>query len=650
MSTSNQCTKIGSDGVRCSNRAQPGSEFCEEHRERIQFHRKPSTEPVGQESDSTPEPAEQSAAEVPAVSETPAVAEPAETAASLQASPDADDNLYPLGLRRDKRHILVAPQAILHLPDTTRWAQVLGALSYTMDLTNTAIWRHRDHGCLIRIEPQDPETDNLSTVYDAIDNLAAIDKGQLFIGANDRFVRYRDEESPFGYSLPEDPGEKDGVIRLFATETVEIPNEELEDVSMSQAVLELVPANTQRRTETPDRIFVLTAEQMRKTLCRYFRSHHLAYSLVRIPCGEGRVELLFQVDAGLADKGAVPQFVIAYLQSFPRTVVFQEEFQEDERQVLVELGCVAPWNWENTMGVFPSGGLLLMCQSRDYPNLWIEPAPILIDGDTLVEVTPKDFPAHVAQPDTTAPELPPVSFELRFERDRGPNVPPVARLLREHEMNWLRRLLYRMPTSEFSQYRVHLAKPYSLLVTDGESIRDLPLGIALKRVQDSALYIPCELKLIPDLPLHVLTGVLNVQAENETILTPDVRLEIERSSFVPMSDLVYSGLSVEPVPLEWQRLPAPPDFQWEMPDELRQMLEEADRAGQEAPSGGASGSFPVGPMGGTAEGEPDWQSEAQRLRTQGDYLGEALVMILAGQSAVDQLRTQAERLSGGSQP
>jgi hypothetical protein len=628
-----QCKKQNDDGSRCSNRALPGSEFCDQHRERIQFRRPTATAPVDPPTAPPPTPS------------APVAAPTQDTApAGIRPTGRTEAPRLP-GLRREElRGVLVGPQALIRLAQPGRLTEFLSGLSEVTPLDRVEVQRHKVHGDLVRIRPPDSQSADLSLLYDRIADAARLYQADFYVGEEPAFVRYRDREAPFGYDLAGKPGRKFKRLCLLGFgEPVELDARKLEAVSLRDVVLNTAPAISRRPSEPAGRIFVLCATELEKTFRHYFRSHHLSYRLIRIPCGRPQYGTLFEVEP-VAAGATVPAFAIGFLRSFPRSMVFSESFQADRRRVLVEMGCTVGWNWPNTVGVFPENCLLTLTQGRDFPNLCLDPAPTLIDGDTLVQAVPKVIPALTLAP-LKKTTLDACRFEIRFQRDDGPPAAPVALLLDERELRWLRRLLYRLPASEFSQYAVLPASPYSVILSDQAPLRDLPLGVAMKRVADSSLLIPCHLKLLPELPSHLLAEALNVKAGKLTFITEGFRCEADRTEFVPLSSLLHSSLNREPVALELQSTSHLPDLKWQMPEGLDEPA--APVARSRIPK--TPGAQPSSGQAEVIEMALLMKSKAANLRSANDPLGAALYYALAGDLGVtaELLRQQAAGLGSG---
>ncbi len=449
---------------------------------------------------------------------------------------------------------------------------------------------------------------------------------------------------PFGYDLAGKPGRKFKRMCLLGFgEPIELDARQLESVSLRDVVLNTAPAISRRPSEPAGRIVVLCATELERTFRHYFRSHHLSNWLIHIPWGRPQYGTLFEVEP-VAAGATVPAFAIAFLQSFPRSVVLSGSFQADRRRVLVEMGCTVAWNWPNTVSAFPEDCLLTLTHGRDFPNLCLDAAPTLIDGDTLVQVVPKELQAVKLAPlEKTTLEA--CRFEIRFQRDDSPPTPPVALLIDERELRWLRRLLYRLPASEFSQYVVLPASPYSIVLSDQAPLRDLPLGVAMKRVADSSLLIPCHLKLLPEVPSHLLAEASNAKPGKLTFITEGFRCEAERAEFVPLSSLLHSSLNGKPIELELQPTSHLPDLKWQMPEGFEELAAPVARS----PLPRTPGAQPSSGAAEVVEMALLMKSKAANLRSADDPLGAALYYALAGDLGItaELFRQQAAGLGSG---
>ena len=646
-----QCQKQLDDGSQCSNRAVPGTDFCEEHRRRATFRRvsrTPEPEP-GESADASND----ETADVAGVAGSDGVGSgelgpggvgpgglrrtAKRDAVALCPFDRSQEKPRLPGLRLDQRGIVVGDQAVLRLAQPDRLTQLLGGISDCVELSRITIQRQSTRDVLLFVQPPDEQRDKLSVFYDGIASVARLVPAQVFTGADQVFVAYRDHDAPLGYDVPRPPAKPGRKLRLIAADGIhESSPGKWKPVSVRDVVLQSIPTADRRIVALPPRLFVLTVPALQKTICRYLRSQGLRCRLALIATAARSRGVLMDIET--VDATGIPAFVVAWLRSYPRTVVLQDVLPHASRQVLVELGCETPWSWQNAITAFEAGSLIVLSGSSDFPGLCLHPAPVLTDADALLSVRVAKNVSHAATPlKNSTPET--CRFQVRFQRDTGPPTAPIALLLEEKELRWLRHLLYRLPASQFHGYRVLPASPFSLLWSEQGPVCDLPFGRPLKRVLDSDLWIPSPLRLVPQLPLSTLTRALAIPARRITVLTDDVRLEVNASSFVPLSELLYSDLNRTPQPLTLAPLRELPDLKWTPP----KGFEPDDQPIRSGPSPDAvepaprregrrhttNASESVGDD--AAQLAAALRTQATNLSTTNDSLGAALYLALAGE-------------------
>jgi len=561
-----QCKKILDNDEQCSNRAVPGTEYCEQHR-RIQFRRVPK------KPGDTKAPAEEPS---PEETQDEAPAEPPSWVA--QPSAAGETPAFP-GLRPDdERNILVAPEALIWLSEERvtdeteelfkRLARSLGRLSQEISLPGQVTVRtvSKGAGYLVSLRPSGLETADLSRLYDVASAAAALSGGLMYIGEKRLFIQYRDGEAPRGYDAKDVKPPRGNALYLVDYDgTHSISPRSLTEESLGDVLLRIPPL-PERGVELPEVAFALVAPPLYSMLAKYFRSHHLRYRVARFHASNGDTLILFEIaPCPNAPPGAlVPAFVLSYLSDLPRCVVLTEVEADAGRRLLVEYGHRYPCRPRNILDAFPSDCLLLFMTGPDFPNLCISPTPTFFQGDELIS-------AKVPRPTQT--ELAPVAGQkdlevelpVRLTHDPGPTPSTAALILDAREREWMRRLVYRLPGEAFDAYQFCFGQERAVLLGVGMAVESLPFGIPLRRVQDTQLFIPLRARLTPELPWKLLADVLEIKESAYTFLTPEFRLDVPCEEFTPLSRALVAEPGRPRVEFEVRSAPALPALNWTPP-------------------------------------------------------------------------------------
>lgn len=561
-----QCKKIlnTDTGEQCSNRAVPGTDYCEEHHRRIKF-RRVLKEDVS--SSLMPEKRPAWVARPSAAGEKPA---------------------FP-GLLADERNILVGPQGIIRLsePGTEdqtgtifdRLVRLLACLSQEMPLPgHVLVWiMPEGKGVIVRIAPPKPEAPDLSRHYDLAAEAAALCGGRLYIGKEHAFIRYRDGSAPRGYDAKGVEVRAEDKLYLVDTDgTYPFAWQGLIEESLDKLLLR-IPPSPARGTSLPETAYALLHPALYRMLARYFRAHHLRYKVARFHALEADPLVLFEIAPNPdASTGAlVPAFVLSYLCSLPNCNVFTETGTDSGRHMLVQWGQRYPCRARHILDAFPSDCLVLLTTGPDFSNLCVSPAPAFFEGDDLISVRAPcpgqdDFKAIDGRDDLH------LKVPVRLIHDRGSATLPAALILDTEETDWVRRLIYRLPGDAFGKYSFCLGQERSVLLGKGVPMELLPFGIPMQCVQDTHLFTPLRCCLVPNLPWKLLSEVLEIIDDNYTFLTTEFRLDVPRNAFIPLSH----GLFVEPsrprTVLRMREIHDLPALNWTAPPKPTQPYQETE--------------------------------------------------------------------------
>lgn len=574
-----QCKKILSQGERCSDRAVPGTDYCEHHG-RIQF-RKVTSVPV-----SIPEPAVQPRTQTPPV--------PAKPHATARPSAMGEKPTFP-DLRADARHILVAPEGLIFLPQLTdqaislddRVAKLLSNLSQQMPLAGHLSVRlmDRNSGVLVSVSPSQTEQPDLSRFYDAASVAAGLSEGVLFIGKEQTFIRYRDAEAPRGYNADaiQSPS-RDSIYLVDRKGTHTISQATLREADLSDLLLRIAPVSTHSSQATTV-LFVLALPALCDILVRYFRVHYLSFKVAQILSDTGRPLSLLEVTSRPdSPSGAqVPPYVISYLSGLPHTLVCTAVESNTDRQLLVQWQHQYPCLIRNVREVFKPNSLIVLTAGPYFSNLLVSPIPTFFEGDQLTSIRMKYAePAKFTPIDNWRSR--PFELPVRLLRDSGPLLSTAALILKEEEVDWVRRLLHRVPAEAFANYQLCLGQDSAVLLATSTPLESLPFGMPFRRIEDTNLFIPPRMRFTPALPWPLLANVLKINDDMYTFFSEEFRLDVPRNSFVPLSRALVAGTDPPRSSFELQAVPTLPKLKWipppppEAPVKTSQKTEEQRRS------------------------------------------------------------------------
>ncbi len=630
------------NGERCSNRAVPGTDYCEQH-QRIQFR------PVTKIPEVTALPSEGAVEEKP----------PPDWVARPSAA--GERPIFP-GLRADERNILVAPKGCIWLsaeevedqphPLFERLVRLLSALSQVMALSGHVTVRMDEaQGALIDLSPPHPNAPDLSRLYDAASDAAALSGGLLYVGDGRAFIQYRDGGAPRGYTVdgkevssPSSPQGRRYLVDREGTHPLALTR--LPEVGLERLLLRIAPLPT-KGAALPMVAYVLIAPSLYRMLAHYFRAHHLEYRVARFHApkedqqggGEAASFLLFEIAPRPdAPTGALlPAFVLSYLEDLPRCAVLNEVWAEAGRRMMVEWGQEYPCHPPHVLDAFPEDNLLLFTAGLDFDNLCVSPAPTFFEGDELTA-------AHAPRADR-ADLVPrkdqgglPLDLPVRLIPDQGPLPTTAALILEGQEIAWLRRLLYRLPGEAFASYTLCLGRERAVLVSEERPLEvgSLPFGIPLRRVRDTQLFVPLRARFTPDLPWALLADALALRQDTYTFLAPDFRLDVPRGDFAPLSRALTAEPDRPRVALEMRPSSELPALRF-TPPEKPPKPEPSVPEPTEVP--------PVQPMTGEKPGllERIFSSGQPASRQKSPKRGERVaVKEIEAQDMTDRLRKQAE--------
>ncbi len=553
-----QCKKMLKSGERCSNQATPGTRFCKTHAQRIIF--RPVEKPAG----TAPPPTRP-----PAATETP----PPKWRA--RAGPAGQAPTFP-GLHTDERGILVGPQGLIWLPagsngdaagQLNRLGRLLSFLSQAFPLPGQLrLLRQGKAGdALVFLSPAETHKPNLSVFYDTAASAARLVEGRFYVGQDNSFVQYRDDAAPHGYDVPDyetpDGQEEWLLVAHWGSRLLEAAN--FAETALADFCRGVSPQPS-LVASPPEQVYALAPPVLYPILARYFRAHHLRYSLARLQSPQGEL-ILFEIGPrpNAPTGRTVPNFILDYLTRLPRVALLALAHQSGNRRILLQWRHRYPLRPEHIAGAFEADDMLLLI-AEPYSNLRLHPAPQFFDGDQLMDVfTPR--PASLDLTPQATVGIPELELPVLLRPDYGPTPPIAALVLSAQEMAWLRQLLYRMPGDAFGAHTLCQGRKQAVLLGGSRPITGLPFGLPLRRLSDSGLFIPLRSRFVPDLPWPLLRQALEIKDEIYTFITLDYRLDLPASDFTTLSRALVADPNRARVKFKLQTAAALPELPWTAP-------------------------------------------------------------------------------------
>ncbi|MDM8515084.1 hypothetical protein QUF76_02705 [Desulfobacterales bacterium HSG16] len=615
-----QCKTTLDTGKQCSNRTVPGKDYCSKHKPRIKFHR--------------------------ITDKTPAAA-PSKSGGGEKKPPDykaepKDGNAKPAfpGLQTDKRNILIAPVGIIWLRQTDkkdetgnisgRLIRVISCLNRETSLAGlVTVFSAEKNGIIIRINPNNPSTDDLSRFYDTALAAAELSDGLFYIGKERIFIRYRDGNAPGGYDADnvDIPDSKD-IFLIDIDGTHVIQEKSLAEKPLDKLLLSFSP-RPERGTEIPETIYALCRPALYSMLAEYFRNHDFLYDVARFCTPEKSTLVLFKIfprhDAPIGS--IIPGFMLTWLAGLPWCAVLQESEIEEGRTMLVEYGYRYPCR--RIADVFPQESLLIFTSNPDFSNMCLIPCPTFFDGDELIKSTDSCNAAEYEITPVNDSSRVSLKVPVRLIPASGPSPFPSALILDNRETSWLCRLIRCLPELPFHRFFMCQGKESSVLMSRENHIEGIPFGIPLCSVKDTNLFVPVQSRLTPELPWAVLSEVMGISKNTYSFMTKDFRLDVPEKNFSPLSRALVAESKELRSDLKIEPASELPNLKWTGPTQKKGKSGNRKGLFQKLSEKATGASNKENP----ANREAAFQQEAEKCRGKGDFLGAGVCFAMIDDSA-----------------
>lgn len=472
-------------------------------------------------------------------------------------------------LIRDERGVVVGPQGLVMLPSVRHRAAFLAALSHVADLATglqleqaRLHTEHDRHTLLVLLTP--PETtDPPSLFYDTVQGALSaarlsVSRVRLAIGDGRVFVPYASPDAPHGYDVQGAPPDH-GRVQVLPQGALHLP--EPEPQSLVDALLE-VPLQPAPHAPTPTTLTVLTERRLAALIADYMQRHGLAYAVRFLVWQQDdqavQVALFDSVYA--SDVRPIPAFACDFLRRLPRTTLLTDALeaadleQEPLRRVLVAWGQRTLLYLPHIQHALPPRSLLILSDHRQWRPALVDRLP---PRQPMVDLTR----VSIAAPGSvTMSSHAPGQLRLRLSvwSDGSSHGPVHGLLLDARSLQRLRRMVRFLPGPFFAHLQIAIGDGVALLVTTDPqgSIEGLPFGQPLIRSEPTNLLLPYGTRLRPTLPPDILVPVLDMDAEQLTVLTRTQRYDVPVEAFRPPGSLLVLDtpmqrhtIAVHPTPL-----------------------------------------------------------------------------------------------------
>ncbi|HEX5702664.1 MAG TPA: hypothetical protein VFX97_05560 [Pyrinomonadaceae bacterium] len=521
---------------------------------------------------------------------------------------------------------------------------------------------------LVFLQPNSQPGD-LSRLYDQASAAAVLSQGMLFVGQNRTFIRYRDADAPRGYDAEAiEPPRGNDLYLVDRDGTHTLSAARMQEVDLAQILLRIPPVTTHRPMQ-PATIFVVALAGLCDMLVNYFQDHHLRFRVARLENPGNKTLVLLEVsprpDSPTGDR--VPPFVLSYLLGLPHTTVFTSVEEAPDRNVLVQWRHQYPCLPRHIIDVFAADTLVFFSAGSYFSNTCVSPIPPFFEGDNLTSVKLMGPAETTLRPIS---DLPARKFELpvRLLPDSGPLSSTAALVLKLDEIEWVRRLLHRLPGEIFADYRICLGVDCAVLMGTAMKFESLPFGVPFRQVQDTSLFIPVRSRFVPDLPWSLLSQVLQIKEETYTFFAQEFRLDVPRNAFTLLSRSLFAQTNPSTLKFELARKRELPKLNWTSPprpervsafasarEQIRGLRDSTFgrgaswRSDRHADQRTSQSVFRPVTQDNNLNAENLFRGRAEEYQKAGDYLSAAMCFALAGDkfNAAQNYQAAARELESG---
>ena len=384
-----------------------------------------------------------------------------------------------------------------------------------------------------------------SYLVDRVARMARMFGGLTFTGSGKHFVKYRDDASPLGYDLVS-LGAEQGDFILYS-ETFTQAYTRVKDVPFDQLVFRLslraIPGGAAHIEQSQREVLWLAVQPglMRATLGYLWRNR------VKAEAAQAKVE------APKSAFGASRGLFLVRVQDLPLRMLNLfgavpgiEIHQPITDTCVVQLGWRHPLRLESCAAVFEKDKFYVFSGERDAVDV-VAGMPPLVPAHDLIGThfelgergEPRALLPEAAEKIQIALRLVPAPLESSRRR-------VTATLVPWSQADWLRRLVYALPPTLLSSYRV-AAIAEGLFIMGEQGIDGLPLGDMFHEVAP-AIYAPLGFELLPKVSAQVLTDQVGGTSGRYVLFLRggDGPLGLEQALFEPLGRRALARLETSP--------------------------------------------------------------------------------------------------------
>ncbi|KPA18889.1 hypothetical protein MHK_000895 [Candidatus Magnetomorum sp. HK-1] len=545
-----QCKKIINQGQRCSNPVVPGTEYCKQHKRSFTFRRiNKNTEP-----------------DIKAEKQPPADSK----IQNAMPSPPGAKTQFPK-LMPDKRDILIAPKACICIRSNQKQPneslhRCIILLSNIMPLnTYVNIKTHSNNSdILILISPEQKNQDHLSVFYDALSDISSNCNAILYIGENELFIRYRDENAPRGYDAKVSSSSEKGVYLFDIKKNIFFKQKALKDLPLQNILMTIRPQKSATLT-LPETAFVTAPIPLYPLISKYLSARKLIFKVARSVFKSGKKIMVFEISLRnkTASSNQIPGFLLNGLSDLPDCQVFLQPYASPSKKILIEYGYESPCSLNHIADVFSDNQIVLLYGNTNCENFCISPAPVFLKGDTLIKGQIQSSEPIIAKPHEKT-KITKLSIPLRLVHDSRSGSVTSALIIEPEECQWLMKTLYLLPEKLIQSMTVFWGQSKVIIQAKQLNMPLFPFGIPMQKMFDANLFIPLHTRMSPLLSWDSIKHALNISKDHATFLTPEFRMDCPLETWLPLSRHVISPLSNPNVTINIKQS-AMPKLKWTPP-------------------------------------------------------------------------------------
>ena len=389
-----------------------------------------------------------------------------------------------------------------------------------------------------------------SYLMDRAASIARLLQGEVYTGAWPHFVPYRDRRSPFGYDASHlDTWENGAVLYdLHGQSQFEIVGE----LTFSGLLLDLSMART--KAIESNNCMLKVEPGLRAPLQSFLWRRKVEAKIAQVgtrPQGQfeaSKSYYLFQLPKA-------PQHLYALFEGVPGL----EVYHSFGKNLFVERGWSHPFALENCRRYFAAESHFFFSGTKDRVEVINSDGLVFVDIAKL-EAQGFRFAAHsqlsrgediFGQPDAVFDGVAlgeRLDYEVKLTAIPSATVEQVrgAWLTSQHELRWLKRIVFSLPQSALNDYRAAFTDR-GVLIVNPRGIEWVPLGLQLKEIF-SGVYIPLGTRFVPPVGYEHLAKALGIE-RGFVYVIPEMRypIEIQDTYLKPLARYMLADVELQQI-------------------------------------------------------------------------------------------------------